>query len=368
MSKTFANLKAEALQALQDVSAAVWNNSDNPSEIEDRIEKAILEVSDYQSHLMREVFKIESRTGTADENKASALVDDAKVQFLATDVGKTVYNTTDLTWADVTAFVDTGELTLSSDIFPDGDEAYKMFNKNCRSEKEIYIGDITDYIGNDHGVIIDDDAHAVEYPLGTKRSVDISGDILTILQHEDMPDSGDADSKVEVFVWFRKKHRVSQLTDLAGTVNGAVSAGATTLTVAAIGSGTETIAEDTLFRVDISSAVTRNIRGTYRVTADKALTGGAGAIFFWPGLDSAVGNTAIITFIGSTLDSRLERLVVELTAAKARLSKSGAYISDEYGGALWRGHSDLAEKQLGLVYRELEKLKPQSIKQKYSRW
>ena len=75
MAKSFATLKAETLQALQDVSVAVWNNADNPTEIEDRIEKAILEVSDYQPYIMMTRFTIESRTGTATSTTANKLVD-----------------------------------------------------------------------------------------------------------------------------------------------------------------------------------------------------------------------------------------------------------------------------------------------------
>ncbi|KKN81725.1 hypothetical protein LCGC14_0316370 [marine sediment metagenome] len=59
-------------------------------------------------------------SGTADATEANKL-HDADGGFAATDVGKTVHNTTDDTYAEVTAFVDSGELTLSADIFISGE-------------------------------------------------------------------------------------------------------------------------------------------------------------------------------------------------------------------------------------------------------
>ncbi|KKK63843.1 hypothetical protein LCGC14_2990200, partial [marine sediment metagenome] len=59
-------------------------------------------------------------SGTADDTEANTL-HDADGGFAATDVGKTVHNTTDDTYAEVTAFVDSGQLTLSADIFISGE-------------------------------------------------------------------------------------------------------------------------------------------------------------------------------------------------------------------------------------------------------
>ncbi|KKM93162.1 hypothetical protein LCGC14_1211260 [marine sediment metagenome] len=59
-------------------------------------------------------------SGTADATEANKL-HDADGGFATTDVGKTVHNTTDDTYAKVTAFVDSGELTLDGDIFISGE-------------------------------------------------------------------------------------------------------------------------------------------------------------------------------------------------------------------------------------------------------
>lgn len=308
MPKVFATMVDEVQSELQD-DGTIYTDAFVAIQLED----AIREVSDFEPYEVMEVFEIESRTGTADENKANALVDDASAQFLAADVGKEIYNTTDKTWAVVTAFVDTGELTLSKDIMVDGDEGYAMFNKGCRNEYQINIEDVTDYISPpEHGVA----RGYVEHPIGDQRNFTIQDDILTIAV-DNVDDSADSDADVEVYVWFKKIHRVSQLTDLEGTISGTPAAGAKTLTVAAVGTGSEEIAENILFTI-------AGVRGTYRITADMTLSTGGGDIVFWPGLESAGTDGAVITFVGSTLNTKLERLVVELTAARSLISKSTA--------------------------------------------
>ena len=358
MPKTFAQLTTDTLQALQDTGAAIYGAAETASRIED----ALREIPGHRSYLMREVFRIESRTGSSTTTTANALVDATKAQFLSTDVNKEIYNTTDNTWAKVTAYVSASQVTLSKDIMVSG-EAYEMYNENCRSNKEIYIGDVTDYVGNNHGVL-EDDAHAPEYPLGTKRNVKVSGDILTVLK-DTMPDSGTLTNDLEVFVWFQKRHRVSQLTStlglIQGTVNGTPAAGAETLVVAGF-TLVEVIAEDTLFTI-------AGIRGTYRIIRDTTLSAGAGTIYFWPGLDKTLTTGLVITVIGSTLNDRLERLVTQVVVGKALMSKA---ILDARtvpkGGAGQVGEElRIANDQYALAIQELSKGKPVGIKQTYSK-
>ncbi|KKK87961.1 hypothetical protein LCGC14_2747990, partial [marine sediment metagenome] len=64
-------------------------------------------------------------SGTADQTEAFKL-HDADGGFAATDVGKTVHNTGgDNTYAEVTAFINSGELTLDTNIFTSG-ETYDL--------------------------------------------------------------------------------------------------------------------------------------------------------------------------------------------------------------------------------------------------
>lgn len=65
------------------------------------------------------------RTANCDATQAFKL-HDADGGFEAGDAGATVWNTTDDTYAMVSAFVDSGELTLDTDIMVNG-EGYKLF-------------------------------------------------------------------------------------------------------------------------------------------------------------------------------------------------------------------------------------------------
>lgn len=64
--------------------------------------------------------------GTADGTVANHLQDDTNDQFTADMVGATVWNTTDNTYTTITAFNDSGDVTIDDDIFVDT-EGYKIF-------------------------------------------------------------------------------------------------------------------------------------------------------------------------------------------------------------------------------------------------
>lgn len=64
-------------------------------------------------------------TGNADQNELNKL-HDADGGFSKALVGVRVQNTNSLDYAYVTAFVDSGELTLNADIFPNGNEPYEF--------------------------------------------------------------------------------------------------------------------------------------------------------------------------------------------------------------------------------------------------
>jgi len=65
------------------------------------------------------------KSGAADATEANKL-HDADGGFAASDVGATLWNTTDNTYTKVSAFVDSGELTLTDNIMVDT-ENYKLF-------------------------------------------------------------------------------------------------------------------------------------------------------------------------------------------------------------------------------------------------
>lgn len=79
------------------------------------------------------------KTGTADFNEANKL-HDADASFASGDVGKAVFNVTDGTWGRVAAFVDSGELTLDADTFPDGNEVYVIIGTPYR--ETVYLNSL----------------------------------------------------------------------------------------------------------------------------------------------------------------------------------------------------------------------------------
>lgn len=83
--------------------------------------------------LLTEIYDIGSNwdnstwiSGTADGDVADHLQDDTNSQFTSAMEGYRVKNTSDTTYAWVINFNDAGDLTLSADIFVDGDEAYEI--------------------------------------------------------------------------------------------------------------------------------------------------------------------------------------------------------------------------------------------------
>lgn len=68
-------------------------------------------------------------TGAADSDEANKL-HDADGAFTSAMVGNTVWNVTDDTYTTVSAYVDSGELTLTEDIMADGDETYIIYSSD----------------------------------------------------------------------------------------------------------------------------------------------------------------------------------------------------------------------------------------------
>lgn len=349
--KAFATLIDEIESSLQDSS----NTYFSAAELAYLLEDVLKEMSLPCPYIMRETFKMESRTGSATSTTTRALVDSTNVQFLSTDVGKVIHNTTDNTWAVVTAYVSTSQLTLSENIMASGEE-YEMYNEECRSNREIYIGDILDYVGKNHGVI------DVEFPVGTKRNFEVEGDVLRLLIDFDPDDSADADADVTAYVWFKKRQRVSQLTDLAGEIDYAsYAAGTTTIHIDGL-QATGTFQEGTLFTIE-------GLAKIYRATADATIASNECDVVIYPGLEYAIADGADITIIGSTLSEALERVAVELTCAKALLSKSIYFMNrvNDGGGNVWQAMNQTGKEKLQYAYRDLDNLRAASIRATHPR-
>lgn len=78
------------------------------------------------------------KTGSADATEANKL-HDADGGFVAGDVGKTVWNTTDHTYTTVTGFVDDGELDLADDIMADTNGYHLYFSRFTATNAGKYL-------------------------------------------------------------------------------------------------------------------------------------------------------------------------------------------------------------------------------------
>ena len=270
------------------------------------MEDCMVEFATYSPHVVRVTYQLESRTGKATADTSTALVDTTNSQFASTDVGKVIHNTTDDTWGVVTAYTSTSQITLSWDMFPDGNESYEMFNEGCYNNRQFNIQDIKDYIK----------IRYIEHQ-GRERDIDaIEGDIVTIGMDVDPPDSSDGENDVRVDVYFAKRHFITQLTDVAGKADdSAWAAGAESMVIDNLQSSGTILAGQEF-------TVTK-VRGVYTVTADATISSNEATVTFWPPLESAVAEDTDITFVSTTLSTEEEKVFVELCAAVAMEGRAG---------------------------------------------
>jgi len=365
---------------LQDTGAATYDSTETGY----WIEESLKEFATYDPNIVNVIFKIESRTGTDVTGTEDSLTDTVKDQFLTTDPTneKVVHNTTDNTWAVVLTRTSAEVMTLSADIM-DENENYAIYNKRCRNSKQIYIGDVTDFLWVD----------SVEYPIGTKRNFKVYGDVLEILV-DSVADSNlnvTTIPNVDVLVRFAKPHKMCVLSTLSGQVNNGSGIAANAVAMAIDGFyGTEVIAVGEVFTM-------ANKRFTYTVTMGVTLSGGGGTIKFFPRLEDAAVDEDTVLFPASTLKPQHEEIFCHLVAARAMLSdanaqliqvkadmttgralvnainKGGVGVPDTYLAysraeeSYARGQMGTAERKLAEVLGKLEKLSISRTKRTYPR-
>jgi hypothetical protein len=131
-SNTTVTMSADRMSFLNSTSWPKY--SDNISETYDITTDLMAGTSEKASHWYQLWYDsdgtrmmVPDLTGTADTDTANKLVD-STADFVTdkVSIGDIVYNTTDLTQGTVTAIDDLNTLSLSSDVFPDGDETYKI--------------------------------------------------------------------------------------------------------------------------------------------------------------------------------------------------------------------------------------------------
>ena len=347
MATAYADILVKILQMLQDTAGATY---DKTTEVAYWIEESLKEFSTYDPHIVDVVFKIESRTGTT--TSATSLTDATKDQFVAGDATdeKVVHNTTDNTWAVVLANSDVDVNTISRDIMASGDN-YRIYNKRCWNERQIYIGDVTDYLWID----------SVEYPVGQRRNFKVFGEVLEI----DVDRVNDSDStlttpqNIDVLIRFAMSHVLSQLTHWDGELTAATAEGGKRIAIDGL-SGTETMELGEQFTLE-------NHRSVYIVNREVALISGAEDIDFYPPLEAAASDNDDITFVQSTLKPQHEELFCHLVAARAVLSDNIKYIDEinKGGENVYARYRDWGERKLFEVQEKLDRIKKQRFYERF---
>lgn len=345
--------RAQIIDAANNIWGTTLTTTWTDTKANQLLDDVITEVSNYVPYVMRDVYQIESRTGTATSTSSGYLVD-TKAQFVsaAADAGKVVYNVTDRTWAVITSFTSTSQVGISKDIFTVG-EQYEIYNAGCWSKRQININNSDDLLW----------VVGVSYPVdrsGYGREVPRNFNIVKLDEFNNIleidvlgiDDSNLTNADKDVYVYTAKQHKLNTMVDLAGQTKGTVAADATSMTVEAITDTDTPIYKDTLFRVALASGI--NSRNVYRVTADATISGSetAAAMAFYPAMEAALGDHSVVTFLGSTLTPELEGIVVQLLAGEALIAEGVSKIN-----AFARGGSDASTKyyQIGTMITDKTK-------------
>ena len=197
MAKSRSAIKTTVRQMLRDEIAEAETEEFKDDELDQHINKCLTEIALRYPYEVRESKKTSNRTGTATATTASHLIDTTNSQFTSSDVGRTVYNSTDGTSALVTAYTSSSDITLDTDIMESG-ESYYIFNAGGTSGRDLDISAITDLL----------EVEKAEYPTRQYpqnfRNVKVFGDVLTL----DVTSEPDDDE--EVFLYCRKTHTLTE--------------------------------------------------------------------------------------------------------------------------------------------------------------
>jgi len=306
MAYTYTALRDHVESALRDSTNATYSTG----ELDYNIVEGLRESAEYVKHLVMVPFNMESRTGYATSTSTGNLVDATESQFLSTDTGKRVHNTTDNTWADIISYSSSSQVGLSHDIMA-ADDAYEIYNKGCWQNNQINIESVEDYLW----------VEKVEYPVGTERNFNLEGNIITVWINFNPDDTSESDANKIVYVWFNKRHKLSQLTDFVGAVDytSGYSKGDTSMVIDGL-QASGTIEEDQEFTLASRPQV-------YTVTESATISGNEATVTFYPGLDADVANDIVVNFVQSTLPRKLEPVLVDLIKGRAIMDESNTHLN-----------------------------------------
>lgn len=197
MAKYLSAIRAIARQLLRDEFVSGQDFDWKDDELDLHIGECLSEISERCPYEVKETLYAVAKSGNATATTENHLVDTTKSQFVAGDVGKSVYNTTDKTTAKITACNSTSDVTLDTNIMAE-DESYEIYCADGAGFKDLNIGSITNLL----------DVDEVEYRTRRTprdlRNFTVFGNILT-LDISFTPTDGD-----EVFVYCHKLHQLTE--------------------------------------------------------------------------------------------------------------------------------------------------------------
>jgi len=202
MEKTLSAIRQTARQILKDEFVSGTDYDFKDDELDIHINEARVEISQRRPYEVKETLYASNKSGEATATTASHLIDTVNAQFVAGDVGKTVYNSTDKTTAKVTAYTSESDITLDTDIMASG-ESYHIYHYGGTSGKDLNTSSITGLMQ------VEKAEYKTRQTPQNFRNVRVFGDILT-LDIDFTPTDGD-----EVFLYCYKVHT---LTDSSSTL------------------------------------------------------------------------------------------------------------------------------------------------------
>lgn len=333
--KTYANVRDEVEQILHDTSNAIWDTT----ELDYLINNALFEISEYVPLEVVETVHARDNSFEVDISGIEGLIEIEKAEW-------------ELDWEDDTAS------SRYRRPYSKNPPRYRNVTKLSESRAMLHLDsrpsahkdeELTGTVTFSNGskaitgsgtAFLLSELEAGDYiqkSSGTEwyRVFSITNDTALILAREvesgdDGADSADVTRYWHSPVWLHcwKVHRLNLMTDLAGAVDNAsgYADGIKNIDVNGL-QDAGTIKKNTTFTI-------ASIDGIYTLTAVASIGTGSVALYFYPGLSAAIVNADKVTFETSTLSNALERLLIDLVAARAMINKAVDYINESNVGGI----------------------------------
>lgn len=350
--------RANIIDSVNNVIGTTLTTTWTDAKINLLLDDALTEVSESVPYVMRDVYQLETRTGTATSTTALALVDATEAQFASTDVGKVVYNVDDKTWAVIVSWASTSQVGVSKDIFTSGED-YEIYNEGCWAQNQININNSSDFLWIVKVCYpVDRANYGYEIPRNWNLVRRNENDNIVEIDADWFDDTKDTDADKDVYVYLAKQHKLNTMTDLYCETTSAYAAGVTSIGVDGLTNADTPVPKDSLFYFTQIQGVTVESRNIYRVLADATIGSTAATLTFYPALECILNDNDDITFIGSTLTPTLERILVQIVSGEALMAEGVTKINaTAFGGAsVSRSSYDIGERMAEKARRKLRNM------------